>query len=177
MHVVSILLSLALTATALPIESRQTSLSGKSLVVLPLGDSITWGYADPSNNGYRSPLYNSLVSAGAKVDMVGSVKNGNMKDPDNEGHPGWTVSQIAGATTAIKGKYNPNVILLHAGTNDANGSDNPSAAPQKIANLIDQLSSQWPKATLLVARIVPSTNANTQKNINNINSQISSKSF
>nr|OQO30877.1 hypothetical protein B0A51_01501 [Rachicladosporium sp. CCFEE 5018] len=176
MQLTALVLSLALSASALPVPSflvaRQNSISGKTISLLPLGDSITWGYPNPTT-GYRSPLYNSLAALSPEsLDFVGSVQAGTMKDPDNEGHPGYTIAQIASAASAIKSRYKPNVIILHAGTNDANGSADPSQAGNNLGKLIDQVISQWPNAALLVARIIPSTNSNTQRNIDTLNSQI-----
>src|SRR5713101_7644123 len=57
--------------------------------ILPLGDSITYGYDVPG--GYRLPLYQVLTNAGYNVDFTGTqTGNGaaDLPDPDHEGHPG-----------------------------------------------------------------------------------------
>jgi len=171
---------LATLAIASPIlEIRQNALSGSKISLLPLGDSITWGYDDPTGNGYRGPLYSSLKSAGvSSLDFVGSLKNGNMADPDNEGHIGWTISQIAGATSAIS-NLNPNVVLLHAGTNDAiQQSQSYTGAISNLQSLCDQIFKQWPNTVLLVAKLIPEMNeAPRQAYINQINNAIPGGSF
>lgn len=53
--------------------------------------------------------------------MVGSVQAGTMTDKYNEGHPGWVISQIAGAA-ANSTNLDPNVVLLHAGKYPADKS-------------------------------------------------------
>ena len=172
-----ILLSAVLATTAITspvLEARQDALSGAKISLLPLGDSITWGYDDPTGNGYRGPLYSSLKSAGvSSLDFVGSLKNGNMADPDNEGHVGWTISQIAGATSAIS-NLKPNVVLLHAGTNDAiQQSQSYTAAISNLQSLCDQIFKQWPNTVLLVAKLIPEMNASTrQAYINQLNNAI-----
>jgi hypothetical protein len=51
------------------------------LRILPLGASITWGQKSSDGNGYRGHLRDMLQKRSTVVDMVGTVKSGNM--PDN----------------------------------------------------------------------------------------------
>lgn len=61
----------------------------------------------------------------------------------------------------------PNIILLHAGTNDMNpdpsvsteaeGAPDPAAAAERLGNLIDKMFIKCPDATILVAMIIPTT--------------------
>jgi hypothetical protein len=51
-----------------------SSVSAASLSVLPLGDSITYGYGSSDGNGYREEFYNAVTEAGNSVDMVGSLR-------------------------------------------------------------------------------------------------------
>jgi hypothetical protein len=79
-----------------------TGITGKSLRILPLGDSITvgkrvdirreavtnneqYGYLSADGNGYRKYLQTDIKNAGAQVTFVGSVKSGDMTNNDNEG--------------------------------------------------------------------------------------------
>lgn len=59
---------------------RNDKTNACSLRILPLGASITWGQNSASGNGYRKPLRDRLQWQGYEVDMVGSRRNGNMKD-------------------------------------------------------------------------------------------------
>jgi hypothetical protein len=115
---------------------------------MPLGDSLTYDntYADdekprPSGirTGYRSHLWYMLKDANYSVDFVGSQRAGEAIkppfDPDNEGHPGWTSYEIAEKVHGSLVKYQPNIILLHAGTNDRS-TTNPEGINQ-ILNEID----------------------------------------
>ncbi|TKA55655.1 hypothetical protein B0A49_11957 [Cryomyces minteri] len=95
-----------------------------------------------------------------------------MADNFNEGHPGWVITQIADAAAASTG-LKPNVVLLHAGTNDMNIPIDPTKAYERLGTLIDQLNDGWPAAAILVAKIVPAANSSTMKNINAYNAQIS----
>ncbi|KAK5014452.1 NADPH-dependent 1-acyl dihydroxyacetone phosphate reductase [Cryomyces antarcticus] len=138
---------------------------------MPLGDSITFGYLSSDGNGYREHLFSQLVAENNDVDMVGSVQAGTMADNFNEGHPGWVITQIAGAAAASTG-LEPNVVLLHAGTNDMNIPTDPTKAYERLGALIDQLNHGWPAAAILVAQIIPAANNSTMTNINAYNAQI-----
>jgi len=56
---------------------------------MPLGDSITDGMNVAG--GYRIKLWESIKSAGANVDFVGSMSNGpaSLTDKNHEGHSVW----------------------------------------------------------------------------------------
>ena len=173
------------------LQTRQTTFNGKSLSILPLGDSITvridrkiiipgkkrtltiknkqYGVGSPSSNSYRAPLLTSLTTAGAKVDYIGSVRSGTLSDKDNEGHPGWTIDQIAGAVSNVQGT--PTAVLLHAGTNDCN-TYGWETAHERLGKLVDVVTAKWPRAAVLVAKIVPSQSANTNNNIKSFNSKV-----
>lgn len=92
--------------------------SNANLRVMALGDSITWGTESTTGNGYRGPLSIALSSQVAAQDFVGTRINGTMADPDNEGHPGYKISDVAALTNAPLNTYKPNVVLLDAGIND-----------------------------------------------------------
>ncbi|MBM9502995.1 SGNH/GDSL hydrolase family protein [Actinacidiphila acididurans] len=143
--------------------ATQTRISGAgaatpaALRLMPLGDSITWGYASPTGNGYRGYLYNDLAAEGHSVDFVGSVRNGTMSDPDNEGHSGWRIDQIAGIADSVLATYQPNVVTLEIGTNDLNGNYQVSTATDRLKSLIDQIARDVPNATVLVGTLIVST--------------------
>ncbi|KAH7230214.1 uncharacterized protein BKA55DRAFT_696746 [Fusarium redolens] len=127
--------------------------------VLTCTDSITYGYASSDGNGYRAELHNILTAAGNKVDMIGSVRSGSMEDNDNEGHSGDTSSEIASFRNACRQR--PNVVLLHAGTNDMNKPEDPDNAPGRLDNLVGTLVAALPDATIVVARIIPAVSSST----------------
>ena len=132
--------------------------------VMELGDSITYdNYSgDPRpaglRTGYRSHLWWMLTDAGYHVDFVGSVVAGQNYipafDPDNAGYPGATDDQIAGLLdTGVSPKpgypgtpapggpyldyYQPDVVLLHIGTNGL-CSSGPACA-DAVASILDEV--------------------------------------
>jgi lysophospholipase L1-like esterase len=146
----SFVMSALLTLAASPAIAQSTT----NLRIMPLGDSITAGFQSTTGNGYRGDLVTALSSQVATVDMVGTLNDGTMADPDHEGHSGDEIAQIAGYTTAALNTYKPNVVTLLAGINDIDkGYDVPNA-PNRLASLIDQIFSAEPDATVLVAKLI-----------------------
>ncbi|WP_422125729.1 SGNH/GDSL hydrolase family protein [Streptomyces graminilatus] len=128
-----------------------------ALRLMPLGDSITWGFASPTGNGYRGHLWNRLRAEGHALDFVGSGRNGNMSDPDNEGHGGWRIDQIAGIADSVLARFRPNVVTLEIGTNDLNGNYQIPTAPDRLRDLLDRITRAAPDATVLVGTVIIST--------------------
>ena len=154
------------------IIQRTTVAPGIELRIMPLGDSITYGYLSSDGNGYRLPLENDL--AGSKLQYIGSVRSGNMADNYNEGQSGATINQIA--ANARKSLFErPNVILIHAGTNDLNNnqpSDPYDSAPARLGALIDEVVAACPDAAVLVAQIINAASPGSEARIQNFNAQI-----
>ncbi|KAL8942560.1 MAG: hypothetical protein Q9216_001604 [Gyalolechia sp. 2 TL-2023] len=150
--------------------------SGTELRILPLGDSITYGYQprDDGNhgNGYRLQLQNAL--SGSKFLFVGSVRSGSMVNNFNEGHPGATIKAIEGfADLSLDQK--PNIVLIHAGTNDLNADspDDPYAsAPDRLDSLISKVISVYPDATILVAQIIHAGDSSSDDRIQTFNARV-----
>ncbi|MFE7765884.1 ricin-type beta-trefoil lectin domain protein [Streptomyces sp. NPDC057438] len=137
--------------------------SGTPLRVMPLGDSITWGVGSSTGNGYRGPLWNRLAADGHPLDFVGTGRSGSMSDPDNEGHSGYKIHQVAALTDASLTRYRPNVVTLHIGTNDLNESYEVSTATARLRSLVDQVTVAAPDATVLVASLVVSTSGSEEQ--------------
>ena len=145
-----------------PPSQRVASVAGPSqkvsLKIMPLGDSITFGTPDRSYGGYRHTLGTLLTSDGYIIDFVGSQQSGNnvIPDPDNEGHPGWTIAQIKNGIDANGwlGTYQPDIILLHIGTNDIHRGD-AASAPGNLSALLDDILVRLPRAHVIVAQIIP----------------------
>jgi lysophospholipase L1-like esterase len=126
-----------------------------ALKIMPLGDSITAGVGSTTHSGYRTALYNRLTAAGIAVDFVGSQNSGVGPDTANEGHSGWTIAQLAAQADGWLATTKPDVVLLHAGTNDIErGPDVSLAAPARLAELIDQIRADLPAAQIFVAMLI-----------------------
>jgi lysophospholipase L1-like esterase len=138
--------------------------SGPTLVrIMPLGDSITAGVTDlpaDRHTGYREPLWSQLIADGYHVDFVGSMVNGpDTFDNDHEGHEGFRIGQLVeGISVYLAAK--PDVILLHAGTNDLLQGIAPEKAAQLLGVLLDRIHELRPSAYVVVASILPVRAAN-----------------
>ncbi len=136
--------------------------SSINLRLMPLGDSITAGYESATyngpSNGYRGPLGTALAGQVGTVDFVGSQIEGSMTDPDNEGHFGIVIGDLAALTNAELSTYKPNLVLLDVGINDLGSSTETAAdmgaAPNRLASLVDQILAAEPEATVLVAQLI-----------------------
>ncbi|WP_329257671.1 ricin-type beta-trefoil lectin domain protein [Streptomyces pseudovenezuelae] len=166
-------LAAALTATlamgaawpaAAAAEAPPSAAAPTPLRVMPLGDSITWGVGSPSGNSYRSFLGSRLTAEGHTLDFVGSGRNGTMADPDNEGHSGWRIDQIAGIADSVLARYRPNVVTLEIGTNDLNGNYQIPTAADRLHALIDQITRAVPDATVLVGTVIISASGTEEAN-------------
>ncbi|WP_103349936.1 SGNH/GDSL hydrolase family protein [Amycolatopsis sp. CA-128772] len=146
------------------LDSAQAAPAPASLRVMPLGDSITWGVGSSTGNSYRGDLATQLSSEGHALDFVGTQRNGTMSDPDNEGHSGWRIDQIAGIADSVLAQYRPNVVTLEIGTNDLNQNYQVPTAPDRLRALIDQITTAAPDATVLVGTVIVSTSSTEEAN-------------
>jgi len=138
--------------------------------IMPLGDSITRGYyVSVGHNGYRKPLYLSLISGGYDCDFVGSQTDGDA-DPNHEGHGGqvasWLNPRMNGPDEYWLPTYQPDIILYHIGTNDLVGSDIATYA-QDANETLEKIYEFDPNTAVVLAKIIltrddPARNTRTQ---------------
>jgi lysophospholipase L1-like esterase len=150
-------------------------LDGSPCVIMPFGDSITEGY--PSfDGGYRVELFHQAVLGARPISFVGDRANGpqtvdGLAFPrGSEGYSGYTIDAsvrngiTARAEPAIA-SYHPHIILLMIGTNDIDLNIDVASAPARLGALIDRITLAAPEALLVVASILPTTNAATNERI------------
>ncbi|KAL8842900.1 MAG: hypothetical protein Q9170_000304 [Blastenia crenularia] len=145
------------------------TLSGYNLRILPLGASITAGFASTDGNGFRKVLYDTLRKTNT-VDYVGSQGTAPLV---HEGHPGWIIKDVSNvATNPLKSR--PNVVMVHVGTNDLLTNNAIDQAPARLGELIDHVLSIAPDAVVLVAQILPSSRAGQFDNFVTFNARVAS---
>ncbi len=131
-----------------------------TLRIMPLGDSIT-RTGNAGFDGYRRDLWKKLVANGYnKLDFVGGgdfTGPNNDYDVNHEGHGGWRADQIADNAVRYAQDHNPDVVLLHIGTNDANQGQSVQSTLDDIGRIIDRLRSVNPNVAVLLAKIIPSS--------------------
>ena len=121
--------------------------------VMPLGDSLTDGYNIPG--GYRTDLWNKVITDGLSIDFVGSLTNGpaSLPDRNHEGHSGWRIDEIAAEVIPWLTAAQPDIVLLMIGTNDMAQDYNRATAPDRLSALIDRIAATRPTAQVIVASI------------------------
>jgi lysophospholipase L1-like esterase len=123
---------------------------------MPLGDSITG-----SPGCWRALLWNRLQTTGfTNVDFVGTLPPqgcGVAYDGDNEGHGGFLATNIANQNLlpGWLAATNPNVVLMHLGTNDVWSNIPPQTILNAFTTLVGQMRANNPTVRILVAKIIP----------------------
>ena len=85
------------------------------LRILCLGASITYGFHSSSGNGFRFALREKLVEQGNDVNMIGSLRAGNMSNNRVEGWRGFVIAEVA-QKAELSLPEMPNVVLVFAGS-------------------------------------------------------------
>lgn len=157
------------------LPSKLKLLTGEQgVTIMPLGDSITYGANSPSYGGYRVWLWRDSMAAGWKIHFVGSVSSGPASLPEkaNEGHPGWRIDQISAHVVNWLDTYQPQIILLHIGTNDILQGYSVATAIARLNTLVNQITTTEPNATLIVAQIVPLGKPTLNAKVRQYNSEL-----
>ena len=127
--------------------------SGLPLRILPLGDSITFGWGALDKTGYRGPLH-SLLSRTNPVSFIGRIKHGQMPNNNCECYPGFAIGHIL-AKAPLSLDQRPNVVLLMAGTNDIVLDLNVAKIDTVMGRMLDLVLDKAPDAAVLVSTIPP----------------------
>ncbi|MEM7198849.1 MAG: SGNH/GDSL hydrolase family protein [Planctomycetota bacterium] len=128
--------------------------------MMPLGDSITEGAHGSAT--YRYYLWHALLDAGYCVDFVGGqqgVQGGRPWNPnfdqDHEGHSGWRADMVLGSVRAWTAQHDPDVVLLHLGTNDLWQAQSAASTLTEIDAIIDEMRAARSDVVILLAQIIP----------------------
>ncbi len=133
--------------------------------IMPLGDSITKGFDVDSTaeGGYRNSLYTQLTGLGFNLDFVGTLAdhaNPGLADTDHEGHAGFTINQLRTPLAFyLKSSDDPDVILLHIGTNDFWNGSTLAVIQDRFRSLLAELSELRPHAKIIVSSLIPRTDS------------------
>ena len=146
-----------------------------NLRIMPLGDSITKGNGSPDGNGYREMLREKLITAqegtNSSTDIIGSLQNGNMTDNDHEGHSGKCLADIR-EYLELSLPAKPNIVLVHAGTNNMDLEEDLDEADILIESIIDRLFEGSPGITVLVAPVIWANDPRMQANTDIFNEKL-----
>ncbi len=127
--------------------------------IMPLGDSITQG--NRRQNSFRRELWHALRETGLQVDFVGSQRRNHWGGPpnrdfdlDHEGHWGWRLDQVLARIDQWTAASQPDIVLIHLGTNDLAQGKEPDAIMEELVELITMLRDQTPQVSILLAQLI-----------------------
>lgn len=168
-------LALATKMRFLASLAAASAVSAAPLKVLPLGDSITFGCGDGCEGmgcGYECAFWRSSCQAGWRTglwrrlspsgptsphwDFVGTNQNGpDDIDKDHEGYPGWTMEHVQ-IISDDWAALEPDVILLHLGTNNLGSGYNQTAAMavHSMGALLQTMFTKLPDVHLLLSTLI-----------------------
>jgi lysophospholipase L1-like esterase len=131
--------------------------------IMPLGDSITYGEGSTTGDGYRWNLarYMTETEHISTAWWVGSVSSGQEPNPANEGHPGWTIAQLSEQITGWMAASGPDLVLLHAGVNDARTGASDSVMTDRMRVLLGRILAASPTVRVIVADVIPPWSSET----------------
>lgn len=139
-----------------PEESEVPAVSDPgTLRVLPLGASSTVGVGSPATAGYRLPLWQDLRAQGLRVDFVGSRSSGPdaLPDTDHEGRSGWTAARMLPLAGGWVLAAEPDVVLLHAGTNDLLAGASGRTTATTLDRMLDRIFAAAPGTHVIMAGV------------------------
>ncbi|OLN87895.1 hypothetical protein CCHL11_00163 [Colletotrichum chlorophyti] len=142
-----------------------------SLRIMPLGASITHGEKSSDGNGYRERLLELLVADGNPVDYVGFNPNGTMADPDNEGWPGYRISQVLDKAKISVPVTLPNLVLINAGTNDCAQDFDPDNAGARTLEMLEYIWDTSTRASIVLSTLLPNGKNTTEACVLRVNEQ------
>lgn len=141
-----------------PSTPPATPPSGSLVKIMALGDSITG-----SPGCWRALLWQKLPAD--RVDFVGTLPGqgcGFPYDRENEGHGGALVTNVANQNQLVGwlAAADPDVVLMHFGTNDVWSNLAPATILAAYTRLVAQMRTADPAMKILVAQIIPMNASN-----------------
>ncbi|MFC5230559.1 GDSL-type esterase/lipase family protein [Pseudonocardia zijingensis] len=138
------LVLVGVSAGAVPVERRAVAAPEPEPVVLrvmPLGASSTVGEGSLETAGYRGPLQAMLARDRVTVDMVGSQHGGpaSVPDRDYQGYGGMTLEDLRPKVAGWVRSADPDVVLLHAGTNDLLKGASAEQTAQRLDAVLSEI--------------------------------------
>jgi len=155
--------ALAISAATVPTMAPAAAappIAAAPVRIMPLGDSITAG-----PGCWRAKLWRRLQTDGyPDIDFVGTQSDGGGCNPgysydfDHEGHGGYSATGIADNNQLPPwlAATNPDVVLVHLGTNDMWGGYIPLETKlTAMTKLVGQIRDNNPAMKIIVAQIIP----------------------
>jgi lysophospholipase L1-like esterase len=123
------------------------------LRILAVGDSITAG---TFGNNYRDPLWQRFRDVGIRAIFVGPIEEEG-RNPATKAHLGLADRRVADLLPRIREvttQFQPDVVLVMMGTNDAQRYD-IDPAPKQMEEVINRIFAGRSKAMIFVGAVPP----------------------
>ncbi|MCP5101257.1 MAG: hypothetical protein GY943_37405, partial [Chloroflexi bacterium] len=156
-------------AIAADTTTNETAVCSSDIKILTVGDSITLGDGSENGHGYRQLLYVNLRNAGIDVDFVGPYADpiSDTIDLDHGSSAGKGGNFFSPKIETWLTNNEPDIVLLHVGSNDITTNYTQTGRIEPILNNIDQYESDENTAVpVILAQIINraclETNTNCQ---------------
>jgi lysophospholipase L1-like esterase len=136
-----------------------------------LGASIVKGETSPGTIGFRQVLRDELVSFGVPVNMVGSVRLGDMVDNDLEAYGGNRITQIHDHAKNVVPQTLPNVFVINVGTNNILQNVDIDKAGAQMQDFINYLLDTSPQSFVILSTLLTNNVTGLETYILDINEQ------
>ncbi|KAK6829835.1 carbohydrate esterase family 3 protein [Apiospora arundinis] len=146
--------------------------NGTALRVMVLGASTAKGENSPEGNGFRKKLRDELTALGAPVNMVGSVKEGNMPDNECEAQGGARISEVFNRAKRVVPEMQPNVFLINAGVNNALQLFEMDTAGRDMENMVNYLLDTSPRSFVVISTLLTNTLESCEQYMLQVNEQL-----
>ena len=136
--------------------------------IMAVGDSITHGTSRGSAESYRKPFNDLMNSNSCQFEMVGSQTGNYLHNTyvsPHEGYNGHTADQILNGFNNVAGnnegisvtvtRYQPQVVLLHIGSNDMRLGQDINQTVAEIDQIISVILAADSAPAVLLANIIP----------------------
>lgn len=129
---------------------------GKTVRIMPMGDSLTEGHFDPS--AYRYVLFEYLYFANVDFEFVGPQYNRDTRLPEkyrhHAGYGGITIEGMYARLDDILPTYTPDVILLDLGCNISQAEGGKSAQIEQMKKLLTKIYELLPDVAVYVGAVL-----------------------
>ncbi|EHK21684.1 carbohydrate esterase family 3 protein [Trichoderma virens Gv29-8] len=143
----------------------------RTIRVMPLGGSITYGVGSSDKNGYRQYLQDMLTANGHHVTMVGSRSSGSMRNNNHEGWRGFRIDQIESKARNSVPKLMPDLVMINAGSNDCIQNFDIEHIGKRMDNMLEFVWSASPDSTIILSTLILNLDTEVESRIKWVNNQ------
>ncbi|KAK6980744.1 SGNH hydrolase-type esterase domain-containing protein [Favolaschia claudopus] len=108
--------------------------------------------------------------------MVGSQSGGSFAQPNNEGYPGYFISQVHRRALAALPVYKPNIVTILVGTNDVGANLDAVNAPLRLTKMIQDvlaMDGEGAGVCVVVSTLPPNRDSRANGRIKSYNAALS----